>query len=123
MKGVLLTSRIPKFKYFRNNNILKKKPAGFFEHRDRTEKIMTLMKDVKGDGHSLTAPRMTVGWAVYAVIAVFVLAIVATIGLFAFQSAKTVVAGTGAVPGAVFGGKSLSVSEENAMSMYPSGFL
>jgi hypothetical protein len=34
---------------------------------------MAIMNDIKGDGHSLVAPRASVGWVVYAVFAILIL--------------------------------------------------
>jgi hypothetical protein len=72
---------------------------------------MALMSDIKGDGHSLTAPRLSIGWAVYALVAIFILAIVATISIFAFKKASTASGLSSMV-----GNTSADVSNQNAMA-------
>jgi hypothetical protein len=51
---------------------------------------MAIMNDIKGDGHSIVAPRASLGWVVYGVVAVVLLMIV----LWIVNSGKKIVGGT-----------------------------
>ena len=55
---------------------------------------MGIMNDIKGDGHSLVAPRLTVGWGVYAIVAIMLLVFFVGIGMMVYKGTIGKVTGT-----------------------------
>ena len=76
-----------------------------------------IMTDIKGDGHSLVAPRWTVGWGAFAILAIFLLAVMAGIGLWLYGKVKSVAGGKTTTE------KSAALSDQAGMGSMGIGYL
>ena len=64
---------------------------------------MGVMNDIKGDGHSLTAPRLTGGWVIFAVVAIALLLAVFGAATWLYGKAKSATGMAGKLSGSLEG--------------------